>query len=149
GGNPGVLVHSSEQRPRLGVLRVDVEHGAVVLARAIDGVTGGCRQCQSLQADTFLAENPEILWIAVEAVVQMLQGKLVAFGPAQRLTGLCPGLRAKGGDGRLVGQYQKIADSPGPAGKLRASLPGIVLLPELTHIADAERLPVRFTQVGH
>jgi hypothetical protein len=112
-------------------------------------MAGSAGQRQPLEADALFAQDPEIPWIAVQAMVEMLQGKCVPLGSAQRLSSFGPGLRPKGGDRRLVRQHQEVPNPPCPAGELDPVLPGIVLLPKFAYVADAQRPPVWLPQVRH
>src|SRR2546430_8272993 len=110
-------------------------------------MAGRAGQGEPLQADAHFAQDSEIARIALHAVLEMLQGELMALRSPQGLARLDPGIGAKGGDGRLVGQDQQIADAAGLASELDALLPGIVLLPELARIADSERFPVGLLEI--
>ena len=149
GLDPCVLVHPAEQRPGLRVDRVLFQRGLVVLPRPIEGMSRNAHQGQPLQADPLFLQALEMSRLDLQPAVEMLQRKFEALGLAQRLAGLDPGFRPEGGHRRLARQHQQVADASGLACQLDTALPGIVPLPELAHVADAQRFPVRLLQVGH
>src|SRR4029079_9604503 len=124
------------QRPRFRIVGKLVEDVAVMRSRAIERVTWSTGQREPLQAHAFLSERSQIAGFDLQPAVEILEREIEAFRLAQRLAGLDIRLGAKRGERRLLGQHQQIAEPPRLAREIDARDPRVVLLPELTDVAD-------------
>jgi len=112
-------------------------------------MAGRAGQGEPLQADAISRRNSEIARIALHAVLEMLQGELMALRSPQGLARLDPGIGAKGGDGRSLARTSRSPMRPVLRASSMRCLPGIVLLPELRAHRRFGEISSRLLEIGH